>query len=90
MIYGIGYSHTKIDNIIRENIYKKYMNVYLNICNNLNVKELNDYRQQKVIMKSTSSYYKNIYEKGCRYLSALYCVIISGNYVKIPVSNKHY
>lgn len=87
-IYGPGYHQTKANKFIRNNIYRQYLQVYLNICNELKVRELYSSRLQNVVTRSTVSDYENIHEIIRRYLSALYRVLISGNYVMMSVFNK--
>ena len=87
-IYGPGYHQTKANKLIRNNIYMRYLRVYLNTCNELKLKESYNSRLQNVVTKSIASDYENINEIIRRYLSALYRVIISGNYVRVPKIDK--
>lgn len=66
----------------------RYLRVYLNTCNELKLKESYNSRLQNVVTKSIASDYENINEIIRRYLSALYRVIISGNYVRVPKIDK--
>ncbi len=88
-IYSPGYHQTKADKLIRNNIYKRYLQAYLNICYELKVMESYSSQLQDMITRNATPNYATVHERIRGYLSALYRVLISGNYVMMPVINKH-
>lgn len=87
-IYGPGYHQTKADKLIRNNIYGQYLQAYLNICNELKVNESHGFQLQDGIIRNAAPNYATAYEGIRGYLSALYRVLISGNYVRVPKTDK--
>ena len=87
-IYSPGYHQTKANKFIRDNIYKRYLQAYLSVRNELKVKEFYDPRLQKVVTKNAAPNYGTAHELIRRYLSAFYRVLISGNYVRICKTDK--
>lgn len=73
-IYGIGYHQTKVNNVIRENIYKPYLQKYLHICDALKVNAPSGSAIQNC---------RTFREKIRAYLSAIYRMFITGNCLKI-------
>lgn len=73
-IYGIGYHQTKVPHLVRENIYRKYIQIYLNTCERLNA---------RASYGAHSRNRKTPREKIVARLSAIYRMLISGNYLKV-------
>ena len=87
-IYGPGYHQTKANRLIRNNIYEQYLRVYVNVCNELKVKRAHNSHLQSVFMRNATPNYETVNETIRGYLSTLYRVFISGNYVRAPKIGK--
>lgn len=82
-IYGPGYHQTKANRLIRNHIYRRYLRTYLSICNDLRAEESYSFRLNNVNMGNATPNYQRVRMIICGYLSALYRVLVSGNYVRV-------
>jgi hypothetical protein len=87
-IYSPGYHQTKANKFIRDNIYRRYLQADLRIRNELKVKESYGSQLQDVITRSSTPNDATVHERIRGYLSALYRVLISGNYVRMSEIDK--
>jgi len=81
-IYGIGYAQTKVNNLIRMYIYDKYLHKYF--CADtelLSATQYMTYFKDSTVIKKHFPY-KGAPTKIKGYFSALYRLLISGNYAK--------